>query len=169
MSTQLHQLRHVVATCIGKGRLPRASTDSIRTFHCSPSSQDIFGRHDSRVERLHHHAITSFSQHHRVERQPNTSQTPLPIHFSTFTKLEYIHPLSQIVLEHLQLSHGQWVTAMGLDTELKLNEDGTFVLRFLSDVGEALRRKTTKMQWREIPQKNQRASTADQYGESTLF
>lgn len=53
------------------------------------------------------------------------------IHFSTtFTKSEYIHPLSQIVLEHLQSHHRQWVTRMGLDTGLKLNTDGTFALRF---------------------------------------
>lgn len=50
--------------------------------------------------------------------------------FSTFAKESYVHPLSQIVLEHLQSRHGSWVKGMGLDTGLKLNEDGTFVLRF---------------------------------------
>ena len=59
--------------------------------------------------------------------------------FSTFTKSEYIHPLSQIVLEHLQSSHSQWVQHVGLDTGLKLNKDGTFVLRFPgTDDGESL-------------------------------
>lgn len=52
------------------------------------------------------------------------------IKFSTFAKSEYIHPLSQIVLEYLQSHHSQWVTRMGLDTGLKLNKDGTFALRF---------------------------------------
>ena len=49
---------------------------------------------------------------------------------SFFTKTEYIHPLSQIVLEHLQNHHSEWVQSRGLDKGLKLNKDGTFVLRF---------------------------------------
>ncbi len=52
------------------------------------------------------------------------------IKFSTFTKSEYIHPLSQIILEYLQSHHSQWISRMGLDTGLKLNKDGTFALRF---------------------------------------
>ena len=55
---------------------------------------------------------------------------PRAVLFSTFSKESYVHPLSQIVLEHLQSRHGPWVKGMGLDTGLKLNEDGTFVLRF---------------------------------------
>ena len=50
--------------------------------------------------------------------------------FSTFTKSSYVHPLSQIVLEHLQANHSRWVQQNRLDTALKLNKDGTFVLRF---------------------------------------
>lgn len=50
--------------------------------------------------------------------------------FSTFEKSEYIHPLSQIVLEHLQTVHSDWVHRNGLETGLELNKDGTFVLRF---------------------------------------
>lgn len=57
-------------------------------------------------------------------------------YFSTFTKSEYIHPLSQIVLEYLQSSHSNWVQHMGLDTGLKLNKDGTFVLRFPRSDGD---------------------------------
>lgn len=49
---------------------------------------------------------------------------------SNFSKSEYIHPLSQIVLEHLQSSHADWVQRMGLDKGLELKKDGTFVLRF---------------------------------------
>lgn len=49
---------------------------------------------------------------------------------STFKQSAYVHPLSQIVLEHLQSRHGTWVTDVGLDTGLQLKEDGTFVLRF---------------------------------------
>mmetsp|Transcript_29348 Transcript_29348/g.60113 ORF Transcript_29348/g.60113 Transcript_29348/m.60113 type:complete len:277 (-) Transcript_29348:34-864(-) len=46
---------------------------------------------------------------------------------------QYIHPLSQIVLEHLQSRHASWVQKMGLEEGLKLNENGTFVLRFPGD------------------------------------
>lgn len=49
---------------------------------------------------------------------------------SSFTKTEYIHPLSQIVLEHLQSRHSEWVQTKGLDKGLELKKDGTFVLRF---------------------------------------
>ena len=55
------------------------------------------------------------------------------LYFSTdtgFTKSEYIHPLSQIVLEHMQLQHGRWVEKSGLNTGLTVNKDGTFLLRF---------------------------------------
>ena len=49
---------------------------------------------------------------------------------SDFAKSEYIHPLSQIVLEHLQSTHSDWVQRMGLDKGLEVKKDGTFVLRF---------------------------------------
>ena len=49
---------------------------------------------------------------------------------SFFTKTEYIHPLSQIVLEHLQNHHSEWVQSRGLDKGLELKKDGTFILRF---------------------------------------
>ena len=41
----------------------------------------------------------------------------------------YTHPLSQVVLEHLQKVHGSWLMRKGLD-QLILNRDGTFLLRF---------------------------------------
>lgn len=47
-----------------------------------------------------------------------------------FAKSEYVHPLSQIVLERLQSHHANWVKRMGLTTGLQLNKDGTFTLRF---------------------------------------
>lgn len=75
-----------------------------------------------------------------LSRQPIGSSSPH--HFSsssncwfsssTFTKSEYIHPLSQIVLEHLQTHHSSWIEHVGLDKGLNLNKDGTFVLRFPS-------------------------------------
>lgn len=34
------------------------------------------------------------------------------------------------MLEHLQSNHSHWVQQTGLDTALKLNKDGTFILRF---------------------------------------
>mmetsp|Transcript_14328 Transcript_14328/g.16475 ORF Transcript_14328/g.16475 Transcript_14328/m.16475 type:complete len:176 (+) Transcript_14328:47-574(+) len=46
------------------------------------------------------------------------------------TKSTYIHPLSQIVLEHLQKSKSDWVTKQGLETGLHIKDDGTFELRF---------------------------------------
>lgn len=55
--------------------------------------------------------------------------------FSTFTKSEYIHPLSQIVLEHLQSHHSEWLNRMGLERGLEVKKDGTFVLRFPRDGG----------------------------------
>uniref|UniRef100_A0A7R9W628 Uncharacterized protein n=1 Tax=Pseudictyota dubia TaxID=2749911 RepID=A0A7R9W628_9STRA len=42
----------------------------------------------------------------------------------------YIHPLSQIVLEHLQVSRSDWLLRKGLDQGLTINKDGTFVLSF---------------------------------------
>ena len=49
---------------------------------------------------------------------------------SSFARSEYVHPLSQIVLERLQSRHANWVGRVGVDTGLRLNRDGTFVLRF---------------------------------------
>ncbi len=48
----------------------------------------------------------------------------------------YVHPLSQIVLEHLQRSHSDWVSKVGLDAKggFTLHSDGTFVLNFPSSV-----------------------------------
>lgn len=45
-------------------------------------------------------------------------------------KCAYVHPLSQIVLEHLQCSRSSFLIETGLDTGLTINQDGTFVLRF---------------------------------------
>jgi hypothetical protein len=53
-----------------------------------------------------------------------------------FAKSEYVHPLSQIVLERLQSHHATWVKRMGLTTGLKLNKDGTFTLRFPGGKGQ---------------------------------
>jgi len=46
---------------------------------------------------------------------------------------QYVHPLSQIVLEKLQKSEmaSNWLESNGLDTStLKINNDGTFLLKF---------------------------------------
>ena len=49
----------------------------------------------------------------------------------TSTKSAYVHPLSQIILEHLQQSRSDWVSQVGLDKGgLTLHKDGTFVLKF---------------------------------------
>ena len=61
-------------------------------------------------------------------------------YFSTtaeFTKSEYIHPLSQIVLEHMQTTHSNWLQYSRLSTGLTINKDGTFVLRFPNSTNES--------------------------------
>jgi len=47
-------------------------------------------------------------------------------------KVEYVHPLSQIVLEHLQSARCDWVEENGLDRGLTLQRDGTFEIKFPS-------------------------------------
>jgi hypothetical protein len=41
----------------------------------------------------------------------------------------YVHPLSQIVLNHLQTNCHEWIRSKCLDQNLALHRDGTFVLR----------------------------------------
>ena len=53
-------------------------------------------------------------------------------------KIEYVHPLSQLVLEHLQTTRSEWVQRMGLDKGLTLNSDGTFLLTFPSNQGDRI-------------------------------
>lgn len=48
-------------------------------------------------------------------------------------KTEYVHPLSQVVLEHLQDARHNWVVEKGLDRGLRLQRDGTFEIKFPSD------------------------------------
>mmetsp|Transcript_22257 Transcript_22257/g.31010 ORF Transcript_22257/g.31010 Transcript_22257/m.31010 type:complete len:190 (+) Transcript_22257:125-694(+) len=47
-------------------------------------------------------------------------------------KVEYVHPLSQIVLEHLQGEHSDWIKEKGLERGLDIHRDGTFELKFPS-------------------------------------
>jgi hypothetical protein len=47
----------------------------------------------------------------------------------------YVHHLSKVVLEHFQSNHGEWVVNRRLEKGLKLNPDGTFVLRFPASEG----------------------------------
>jgi hypothetical protein len=55
-------------------------------------------------------------------------------HFATDivepVRKEYVHPLSQIVLEYLQLNRSDWLVKTGLDRGLFFHRDGTFELRF---------------------------------------
>mmetsp|Transcript_3736 Transcript_3736/g.4251 ORF Transcript_3736/g.4251 Transcript_3736/m.4251 type:complete len:158 (-) Transcript_3736:489-962(-) len=62
---------------------------------------------------------------------------------SSPSTLEYVHPLSQIVLEHLQSTRQDWVKEKGLNENLKINPDGTFEMRFLSDPNDNSRIWTT--------------------------
>mmetsp|Transcript_10032 Transcript_10032/g.14948 ORF Transcript_10032/g.14948 Transcript_10032/m.14948 type:complete len:186 (-) Transcript_10032:1885-2442(-) len=70
--------------------------------------------------------LPSYPLHHEHTLRSSSSSTSS----SSFTKTEYIHPLSQIVLEHLQNHHSEWVQSRGLDKGLELKKDGTFILRF---------------------------------------
>lgn len=45
----------------------------------------------------------------------------------------YTHPLSQIVLEHLQNVHGDWLVRKGLHRGLTINRDGSFCIKFSAD------------------------------------
>jgi len=55
------------------------------------------------------------------------------------TKSAYVHPLSQIILEHLQQSRSDWVSQVGLDKGgLTLHKDGTFVLKFPTSGGREI-------------------------------
>mmetsp|Transcript_19137 Transcript_19137/g.28874 ORF Transcript_19137/g.28874 Transcript_19137/m.28874 type:complete len:155 (+) Transcript_19137:176-640(+) len=47
-------------------------------------------------------------------------------------KIEYVHPLSQLVLEHLQKERSDWVETNGLHRGLKVHKDGTFQIKFPS-------------------------------------
>lgn len=51
---------------------------------------------------------------------------------------QYVHPLSQIVLEHLQASPSAaaFVTKSGLDQSLSIHKDGSFTLEFPNDGGK---------------------------------
>ena len=49
----------------------------------------------------------------------------------------YIHPLSQIVLRHLQTSRHDWIVSRKLDRNLVVHRDGTFVLSSQQPSGEA--------------------------------
>jgi hypothetical protein len=48
------------------------------------------------------------------------------------SKVEYVHPLSQIVLEYLQKERSEWVVSQGLDQGLTVHRDGTFLIKFPS-------------------------------------
>jgi hypothetical protein len=49
----------------------------------------------------------------------------------------YVHPLSQIALLYMQSDCHDWIVRNGLDTQLQLHRDGTFVLEFpQSDAAE---------------------------------
>lgn len=132
----VHQFRGICFTRIGQRRLMSATNyiifDGANNFQSKPSiSQCTFHLQYSPEKKPVRHASTRFPSFRRVEGQHTCRRhQENRRHFSTFTKSEYIHPLSQIVLEHLQSHHSRWVTEMGLDTGLKLNKDGTFVLCF---------------------------------------
>lgn len=42
----------------------------------------------------------------------------------------YVHHVSKTVLQHLQENRAEWLVSEGLDSGLRLNSNGTFVLQF---------------------------------------
>ena len=42
----------------------------------------------------------------------------------------YVHHVTKVVLQHLQETKSDWLVQQGLDTGLRLNSNGTAVLRF---------------------------------------
>jgi hypothetical protein len=60
-----------------------------------------------------------------VSNSKDPSQTPPP----TASEYVYVHPLSQIVLQHLQSEEcHEWMKQAGLDRNLTVHRDGTFSL-----------------------------------------
>lgn len=49
-----------------------------------------------------------------------------------FERTVYVHPLSQVTLEHFQDAHHEWICAQALDKRLSLHRDGSFELKFPS-------------------------------------
>ena len=120
-----HHLTSVAATRQGPRLFHQQATnriDKCALYAWMSVIRAKFGIHN------HQHIIKSHlpSPHHR--------------HFSTAqpNKSQYTHPLSQIVLEHLQSNHSAWIEQSGLNTGLTVNQDGTFVLRFPNPNGETV-------------------------------
>ena len=59
---------------------------------------------------------------------------------SPFERTVYVHPLSQIILEHLQDAHHDFIVTHGLDSSLTLHRDGSFELIFPSQPEEKVHR-----------------------------
>lgn len=77
--------------------------------------------------RVSHHllpSMRSFSSAHRCLSTTKTTTNP--------GKVQYVHPLSQLVLEYLQSEQSNWIEKHGLHTGLQLEDDGTFVIKFPS-------------------------------------
>eukprot|EP00956_Cyclotella_meneghiniana_P021571 scaffold39440_cov63-Cyclotella_meneghiniana.AAC.2 len=115
-------------------KINRRSNCTLSSFYTSTAVADKSSSHHNVVQRSNDISAPlikksrSFNTCHHYH--PHNLHNQQLQFFSTFQKSEYIHPLSQIVLEHLQTVHSDWVERNGLETGLILNKDGTFVLRF---------------------------------------
>lgn len=69
-----------------------------------------------------------------VLRSLSSARRPLSLSSSSTTpgKAQYVHPLSQLVLEYLQTEQSNWIEKHGLHQGLQVKEDGTFVIKFPS-------------------------------------
>lgn len=63
------------------------------------------------------HPPVAASYHHRIGKQDTKA-----------VSVVYVHPLSQLVLRHLQTHCHDWICKNGLDRGLVLRRDGTFQL-----------------------------------------
>ena len=72
---------------------------------------------------------TTTTKNDNSSSSPSSSSKPS----SFFSKEQYVHPLSQIVLEHLQQSQSDFLKQYGLvENSLTFHKDGTFTLAFPS-------------------------------------
>ena len=51
---------------------------------------------------------------------------------TTSDKIQYVHPLSQLVLDYLQKEKSNWIATHGLNQGVEVGADGTFLIKFPS-------------------------------------
>ena len=77
--------------------------------------------------RVSHHLLPAMRSFSSARRCLTTTKTT-----ANSGKVQYVHPLSQLVLEYLQTEQSNWIEKHGLHTGLQVEDDGTFVIKFPS-------------------------------------